>query len=206
MNLRGRHSAPGSGPAGHGPGGGEDTLWRPSDRLQARLNACLTALLLLALPTAAPAVGRAVYDAQLHTVRAQAADRHQVTGRLTAHPQGTPQSLSVTGVRLDDAPVSWTDAAGRKHTSTAKVATGTPTGASVRIWVDRSGSVTDPPMPVESAVLTGWVAGGMTASALIVLSLGARAAVAALLDRRRYAQWEAEWTELEPKWSRGPSS
>lgn len=206
MNLRGRHSTPGSGPLGHGPGGGDDALRRPSDRLQARLNACLTALLLLALPTAAPAVGRAVYDAQLHTVQEQAAQRQQVTGRLTARPQGTPQSLSVTGARLDDAPVSWTDAAGHKHAGIAKVAAGAPAGASVRIWVDRSGSVTDPPMPVESAVLTGWVAGGMTASALAVLSLGARATVAAVLDRRRYAQWEAEWSELEPKWSKGPSS
>ncbi|WP_159401292.1 hypothetical protein [Streptomyces maremycinicus] len=45
--------------------------------------------------------------------------------------------------------------------------------------------------------------GGAAAAALAaVLLLAIRAAARVRLDRRRMAQWEAEWGEIEPRWSR----
>ncbi|MFE1934108.1 hypothetical protein ACFW95_27795 [Streptomyces sp. NPDC059474] len=66
------------------------------------------------------------------------------------------------------------------------------------IWVDREGTVTEAPVRPADAAATGWITGCVTAGAVFAMITNARADLAHMLDRRRYARWEAEWDRLEP--------
>jgi hypothetical protein len=173
-------------------------LCRTSDRIEAWVSGVLFAVLALGLPAASLSVGRAAYSSELRTVNAQAAERHQVDARLSADATGSGQGRG----GFQNAPVHWTEKDGTQHSGTAHVTPGTANGATVRIWVNRDGAVTDAPMPPGSAIATGWLAGGLTAGAVTAGVFGARRGVRYTLDRRRYAQWEAEWQMLEPQWSK----
>ncbi|WP_413797161.1 hypothetical protein [Streptomyces iranensis] len=151
-------------------------------------------VLVIGLPTASLSAGLAAYRSEMHTVRAQAAERHRVTARLTTGSEGT-------GAARQWAQVSWTDRDGPRRTGVARVATGTPKGTIVRIWVDRQGAVTEAPVRPADAAATGWVTGCVTAGAVFAVIVNARVGLAHVLDRRRHARWGAEWDRLEPQWS-----
>jgi hypothetical protein len=136
----------------------------------------------------------------MRTVQSQNAERHRVEARLTADAQGTGQRSDEENVQ--QAPVRWTEKDGTQHSGTARVIPGADKGETVKIWVDREGTVTEAPMPSGSAVATGWLAGGLTAGAVTAGVLGTRRSARYVLDRRRYAQWDAEWELLEPLWSK----
>lgn len=195
-------SAPGSPyasgpPSGRGPRArkGANALRRTSDRFELWFRRVLVAVLVLGLPAAAAGAGLTAYEASMRTARAQAAERHQVTARLTA------------GADSDDewakrpARIRWTDPDGGVRTGATLVKPGTPQGATVRVWVTRDGTVTGPPTSALNATTRGWVVGGMAAFGLAAGSWAAWAGMRLVLDRRRYAQWDAEWDLLEPRWS-----
>ncbi|MER8161813.1 hypothetical protein [Streptomyces sp. NPDC094472] len=156
-------------------------LLRPCDRLRFRLSILLLFVLLIGLPTASLGAGWAAYISEMHTARVQAAERHQVTARLTADSEGTAAARQW-------AQVSWTDRDGSKRTGAARVATGTPQGAIVRIWVDREGTVTEAPMRPATAAATGWGTGCATAGAVLAAVTKARVGLVHVLDRRKYAR------------------
>jgi len=81
------------------------------------------------------------------------------------------------------------------------VKSGTAKGSTARVWLDREGAVTGPPMNAGNAAATGWLAGGMAALAVVTGVCAARAGVRKVLDRGRYARWDAEWDLVEPQWS-----
>ncbi|MFJ9012689.1 hypothetical protein [Streptomyces canus] len=99
------------------------------------------------------------------------------------------------------AQVRWTDRDGTVRTGTARVTSGTPVGATVRVWVDRGENLAIPPMDAFKARTTGWFVGSMTALGVVVGVYAAQAGVLLALDRRRYVQWDAEWDLVEPLWS-----
>ncbi|WP_306946754.1 hypothetical protein [Streptomyces sp. B4I13] len=166
-----------------------------SDRFEGWFRRVLMVVLVLGVPAAAVSAGLTAYEASMRTVRAQSAERHQVTARST------------TGVTNDDdwakrpAQVRWTDTDGVVRTGTALVKPGTPKGATVRVWVTRDGTVTGHPANTLNATTSGWMVGGMTAFGLAAGSYAARAGMRLVLDRRRYAQWDTEWDLVEPQWS-----
>ncbi|MGW4075799.1 hypothetical protein ACWELB_20195 [Streptomyces asiaticus] len=84
-------------------------LLRPCDRLQFRLSPLLLFVLVIGLPTASLSAGLAAYRSEMHTARAQAAERHQVTARLITDSEGT-------GAARQWAQVSWADRDGPKRT------------------------------------------------------------------------------------------
>ncbi|WP_406369484.1 hypothetical protein OG788_06485 [Streptomyces sp. NBC_00647] len=187
-------SGPPSRRGDHAPKGA-NSLRRTSDRCEYWFRRILMVVLVLGLPAAAVSAGLTAYAASMRTVRAQAAERHQVTARLT------------TGVKSDDdrakrpAQVRWTDANGVVRTGAALVKPGTPKGATVRVWVTREETVTSPPASALNATTTGWMVGGMAAFGVAAGSYAAWAGIRLVLDRRRYAQWDAEWDLVEPQWS-----
>lgn len=191
-------------PRGRGPVGpdrGAATLRRTSDVVQSWLTAILFVVLLLGVPAAALATGRLVYRSDMETARTQSAQRHQITARLTADADpGAVQGVA-DGTAKVAVPVRWTDEDGRSRTATTSVTPGTPAGTTVRLWVDREGTVTTAPMSPSNVVASAWVAAVMTACVAVAGGVAARAALVQVLDRRRYAQWEAEWDLLEPQWS-----
>ncbi|MFJ9719861.1 hypothetical protein ACIRPQ_28715 [Streptomyces sp. NPDC101213] len=173
---------------------GANPLRRPSDRFEWWCRRVLLVVLLLGLPAAAVSAGTTAYEASMDTVRAQAAERHQVTARLTSDVKGD-------GWATRPAQVRWTDAAGVVRTGAALVEPGTAKGDTVRVWVDREGDVTGPPASELNATTSGWLVGGMAAFGVAAASGAAWAGTRRVLDRRRYAQWDAKWNAVEPRWS-----
>lgn len=174
---------------------GANPLGRASDRLERWFSRVLMVLLVLGVPVAAFSAGQAAYEASMRTVTAQAAQRHEVATRLASSVQGDP----TTG--RQPALVRWTDADGRARTGTALVESGTPEGATVRVWLDRDGRITGPPMSTRAAQSNGWFVGGVAGVGVAAGCYAARAALRVALDRRRYAQWDTEWDLVEPLWS-----
>ncbi|WP_327186424.1 MULTISPECIES: Rv1733c family protein [unclassified Streptomyces] len=194
MSAQGSPYASGP-PPKRGDHAAQGSLSRTSDRLERWLRRVLMVVLVVGLPAAAVSTGLTAYEASMRTVRVQAAERHQVTARLTV------------GVRSEDdwakrpAQVSWTDTSGVVRTGTALVKPGTPKGATVRVWVTRDGIVTSPPVSTLNATTSGWIVGGMAAFGVAAGSYAAWAGMRLVLDRRRYARWDAEWDLVEPQWS-----
>lgn len=179
------------------PSKGANPLRRTSDRIECWFARFLMLAFAVGLPMASLSVGLTAYESAMRTAHAQSAERQEVTARLTSNAaaaQDAEYAQQRAGVR-------WTDKNGRERTGAALVKAGTREGATVRIWVDRDGTITSPPMTVHNATAMSWMAGGGTAAAVAAGLFAARAGMRAALDRRRYAQWDAEWDLVEPHWS-----
>jgi hypothetical protein len=155
----------------------------------------LLLVFVLGLPTAALSAGLTAYESSMRAVQSQSEQRHEVTARLASDVKGGAEDAK----RL--AQVRWTDVNGLARTGTALVEPGTLKGAAVRVWVSRDGTVTDPPMSTLNATTTGWLVGAMAAGGVTAGFFAARAGIRRVLDRRRYARWDAEWDLVEPQWS-----
>ncbi|MFI7413429.1 hypothetical protein ACIBU0_32615 [Streptomyces sp. NPDC049627] len=173
----------------------ENPLRRTSDRFECWFGRFLTLVFVLALPVVALSVGWTAYESSMRTVHAQEAARHEVAARLASKPEGDAEGAK------QPAQVRWTDRDGTVRTATTLVEVSTPEGATVRVWVDRDGGLTGPPMNALNATTTGWFVGGMAALGVATAAWGARVGMHRLLDRRRYARWDAEWDVVEPQWS-----
>ncbi|KDN80780.1 Rv1733c family protein [Kitasatospora cheerisanensis] len=173
----------------------KNPLRRGSDRIQWWLSALALLLAVAGLP-AALAVGLAVDHDQARAARAEAASRHPVTARVAENvPVGA-------GTATVPATVTWTSADGTAHRGIARVVPGERAGAEVRIWLDAAGTVVRPPATTGQAAVTGWIAGLLTATALPLVGVLVRDGGRVVLDRRRYARWDAEWLLVEPHWTR----
>ncbi|MER5434099.1 hypothetical protein [Streptomyces sp. NPDC002588] len=71
----------------------------------------------------------------------------------------------------------------------------------MRVWVDRSGTVTTAPAGTLDATTSGWLVGGLAGFGVAAGSYAAWTGTRLVLDRRRYAQWDTEWERVEPGWS-----
>ncbi|GLW74114.1 hypothetical protein Kpho02_64120 [Kitasatospora phosalacinea] len=172
----------------------KNPLRRGSDRVQWWLSRLLLALAVAGLP-AALAVGLAVQHEQARIVRAQAAARHPVTARLTEDVAAGLDTPTVP------AAVEWTTD-GTPHRATVQVDSGQHAGAAVRIWLDANGTVVHRPADAGQATAAAWTAALVTATALPLAATLTWKGALYVLDRRRYARWDAEWQQVEPRWTR----
>ncbi|TPQ15725.1 Rv1733c family protein [Streptomyces sporangiiformans] len=180
------------------PPKGANPLRRTSDRVEAWCSGLLLLVLALGLPVASVSAGLAAYASTMRTVEAQSAERHLTTARVTSAPEAAPGSAADEKQTVR---VSWTGKDGRQRTGTARVPLDKIAGPSVRIWVDGDGTVQNPPMSASNATATGWLTGVLTAVGLCAGFVAGRKGVRLALNRRRYAQWDAEWDLVEPLWS-----
>ncbi|MFJ8632381.1 hypothetical protein [Streptomyces sp. NPDC093568] len=174
---------------------GANPLRRTSDKIESWLCGLLTLVFVLGLPAAALGAGLTAYGSSMRAVHTQSAQRQEVTARLTADVKGSAEDAK------RQARVRWTDGNGTVRTGTTLVEPGTPRGTTLQVWVDRNGTLTGPPMSTLNARTTGWLVGGMAAACVTAGFFATRAGVRHLLDRGRYARWEAEWVLVEPLWS-----
>ncbi|MFC8141022.1 hypothetical protein ACFUKV_04525 [Streptomyces paradoxus] len=131
------------------------------------------------------------------------------------------ESRQVTAVVVEDAPgpcpartasdhrvwgkVRWTAPDGSTHREEARVAPRAPAGSTISVWVNRSGDVTSRPVSsgevwlhtAMGGALAGFFAGGTVLAAAWLTRLA--------LDRRRLAQWDAEWERIDTRrgWKTG---
>jgi hypothetical protein len=175
-------------------------LRRRSDRLEAAMLVGLIAAFLITAPLLATVAG--------HWAAA--------TGRRQQHAEATWRQVpaivqrSARGQR-DNAPAPagtvwkrarWTAPDGQAHRGWAPVHRGTAVGRSSPVWVNRSGSLTEPPL--QAIQLHGWIvmAEIMTAWGLaLLLSLVGRGG-RLLFARRRLADWDSAWRAAERQWTR----
>ncbi|MDW4911235.1 hypothetical protein RB628_39540 [Streptomyces sp. ADMS] len=180
------------------PHEGANPLRRTTDRIEAWCSGFLLLALVLGLPIASVSAGMAAYGSALRVVQAQSAERHQVTARLTPAPDAASGGVTDEKQKVL---LSWVGEDGRQRTGTAYVTQDETEKSTLRIWVDREGTMQDPPMSEGDAMGTGWVIGGMTAIGVYVGFVAARKTLRLVLDRRRYARWDTEWDLVEPQWS-----
>ncbi|MFF9172412.1 MULTISPECIES: hypothetical protein [unclassified Streptomyces] len=180
------------------PAKGPKPLGRTTDRIEAWCSRLLLLVLVLGLPVASVSAGLAAHASTLRIAQAQSAQRHQVPARVTSAPGAAPGSAANEKQTVR---VTWTGKDGRQRTGTAQVPLAVTVGSSVRIWVDRAGSVQDPPLSASNATATGWLTGGLTAVGVYTCYVTGRMGVRRALNRRRCAQWDAEWELVEPLWS-----
>ncbi|WP_030227256.1 hypothetical protein [Streptomyces sp. NRRL WC-3626] len=182
------------------PGGRETTkghnpLIRTSDLVEFWLRRVLMAVLLVGLPVAGLVVGRTTYESSLRTAQTQSAERQQVGARVVSITENVGRAAK------EQAQVRWTDDSGAARTSTALLKPGMTEGATVRVWVDRDGTVTAAPLTRRQALGNGWFAGGFTVVGVTAGVFLTRSGARLLLDHGRYARWDAEWERVEPAWA-----
>jgi hypothetical protein len=176
-------------------------LRRRSDRVETYLLAGTLAAGIAGAPFAAQAAGHAAYASALRVERAQHAASHQVKATLL-QPAG---STTANGLVLDayvPTQARWTSVTGVVRTGQLMAAVGTSKGATVTVWTNVSGTlVTSPLEPSQVASQADMAAAGAIIG-IGLLYLCQAVVIRQVLNRRRIAAWDADWTLTEPMWSR----
>lgn len=169
---------------------------RRSDLIQAWARVVAGVLVLMGCAVAAMA-GRAGYERQLAVDHVSAHHGYQVTGHVVSDadvatsPDGYP--LLGTGE------VAWRDRAGRRHLEVFVLRSNVRT---VPLWVGADGRASTTAPTRGMAVVAGASTGIYTLLATVAGIAVAYLALVSVLARRRSAEWEREWTRVEPGWRR----
>jgi hypothetical protein len=167
-------------------------LRRASDRAETVVLAGLMTALLAGAPFAALAGGNLAHDAARHLQQTQIATRtHLAATTLEALPIiSQSRDTAFTGPVVE---AQWTAPDGKMVVDQIPVPYGTPTGAKEQVWTTADGRLADPPLTDEqiaSLTTLGQAMSAITAIALLALMW---ALARKVLDRRRYAAWDADW-------------
>jgi hypothetical protein len=97
----------------------------------------------------------------------------------------------------------WPEAGGRQQTGDVAVpAQKAETGSKVQVWIDSSGQVTGPPLADSELGKRVIGAQALAEVTLVVVLLSLAGLGRWQLNRRRLADWEAEWATTGPGWTR----
>jgi uncharacterized membrane protein YhaH (DUF805 family) len=176
-------------------------LRRGTDRVESALRLVIIILLVTAVPVAAVAAGRWADHQAQGWAQAQRQVSHEVTAFLLRDAPATGSPDPYTSVQTAWVPARWQPPGLPSRTGEVLALAGMRKGSTMRIWIDRSGKVTKPPLSQRDiagdvclAVVTTCLASWLLL--LVVWTLTRRA-----LDRRRLRAWEAEWRASGPLWS-----
>jgi len=175
-------------------------LRRRTDRLQACIMAGLLAAFLTGAPLIALAAGGWVHTAGLREQREQRS-WHQVPAvLLQTAPRAAFRHWS-PGARVQ---AWWTPPGGRRQTGTVPAPPGARAGSTVHVWADRSGPVAGTPLTGDEITARAITAATLAVACLAIVMAAVGRAARGLLDRRRLAAWEADWTSTGPHWMQHP--
>ena len=176
-------------------------LRRRTDRIEAALRLVLVVLLVAAVPAAAVLAGQRADHLSLNRAYAQRAADHLVAAVLLEQAPATGSPDPYTSVQTAWVPARWQPPGLAARTGEVLAVAGARKGSTVRIWIDSSGAITDPPL--DHRDIAGDVCVAVVATCLgswlVLLASGALARRA--LDRRRLSAWDAEWRANGPHWS-----
>jgi len=175
-------------------------LRRTSDRVEAVIVASALIVFLVGAPLVALFAGHWAAAAAHRAQRDQQVSWHQVTATLLANASSTVD-IGYGAVDTSEVRARWTAPNGTARTGEVPAPAAARKGSTVRIWVDQSGAVTGPPLrPAQAdgqAVLATVVAPFVLGTVLIcAVSLALQ-----VLDRRRLADWDADWQATGPRWN-----
>jgi hypothetical protein len=173
---------------------GRNELRRPCDRIEGLVVASLSAAFLTLAVAAAVFAGR-LYQSQ-HAMAAHA----RTAVAVLAQP-GPVADSQTTAVRATWRLPKGTQRSGTLTTVTAPAIYDASAGASVPVWLDRSGQpVASPPSPSGMIALALFAGITVTAGAALAVILCYRLCRMAL-DRHRLARWESAWAAVGPQWT-----
>jgi hypothetical protein len=177
-------------------------LRRGSDRAEAWLRIGLVVVFLIASPLAAIGLGRLTNAASLSAARAQAASERQVTAVLLDKVARAADDPLYGATGFVWAKAQWTAPDGQRRIGQVPAPVGSKAGRAVSIWVDTAGQLVYPPIG-ESQIASRVIAVvALTPAALGVMLLIVLWLAKSVLDRRRLKDWAAEWSAVEPQWTK----
>ena len=176
-------------------------LRRGTDRIEAALRLVMMIMLVAAVPAAAVLVGQRADHLALNRARAQQATDHLVNAVLLEQAPATGIPDPYASVQTVWVPARWQLPGLPPRTGEVLATAGARKGSTVRIWIDASGAVTDPPPGHRDIV--GDVSVAVIATCLVswLVLLAAGTLARRVLDRQRLSAWEAEWRAGGPLWS-----
>ena len=177
-------------------------LRRGSDRAEAWLRIGLVLAFLIASPLAAIGLGKLTSAASYSAARAQAASERYVPAVLVDKVARAADDPLYGASGFVWARARWTAPDGQRQTGNVPAPVGSKAGRTVSIWVDRAGQLAYPPIG-ESQIASRVIAViALTPAALGILLLIVLWLAKAVLDRRRLQDWAAEWSAVEPQWTK----
>ena len=176
-------------------------LRRGTDRIEAVVRLLTLIVLVVAVPVAAVTVGRQTDHAELRQAHAQRATEHLVNAVLLEQAQATGIPAPYTSVQLTWVLARWQPPGLPARSGEVLAPAGAPKGSIVPIWVNASGTVTDPPTDDRTIVGDVCIAVTVTCIGSVLVLLGLGVLTRGALDRRRLRAWDAEWRATGPLWS-----
>ncbi|HEY7144113.1 MAG TPA: hypothetical protein VH637_07700 [Streptosporangiaceae bacterium] len=172
---------------------------RRIDRIQAVIQTVLLLGFLAGAPAVAAYTGYRIYVSGMRTGRVQVAAWHRVPAVVLKVGPIAGWSRSASPVSML---VRWLGPDRAWRTGEIEEAKTAVTGGTVTVWVDAKGKLTHPPLTsTEVIAQTARTAAAVTVGlGLLLMAVGW--AVSFLLDRQRLADWEADWSVTEPRWTR----
>jgi hypothetical protein len=173
-------------------------LRRPSERIEAVILAGLLAAFVAAVVVAAVVAGRV-----FHSEQAAAAGLRPTVAVIS--PSGVPTQTQI----LDQTAAVWatwrlSDGTRRSGVLTTAVVPGIyrqQPGASVRVWVNRSGVPEPSPQGVDGMVIGAAMAGLLVVAAAAAVLAGCYLLCLRGLERHRLANWSSAWAVTGPQWT-----
>ena len=186
----------------HRAGLDANPLRRGSDRAEAWLRIGLVVVFLIASPLAAIGLGKLTSAASFSAARAQAASERQVTATLLDKVARAADDPLYGATGFVWAKAQWTAPDGQRRIGQVPAPVGSQAGRAVSIWVDTAGQLVYPPIG-ESQIASRVIAVvALTPAALGVMLLIVSWLAKSVLDRRRLKDWAAEWSAVEPQWTK----
>ncbi len=177
-------------------------LRRRSDRAESWIRLLLVVTFLVASPLAALGLGRLTGDVSARAARAQAASEHRVTAVvLTGVSRAAGDSL-YGPAELVRVRARWTAPDGRPRTGHVLAPAGSQAGRRLPVWVNDTGRPVYPPIGAGEITSRVVAVVALTPALLGILLLLVLAVTRQVLDRRRLAGWAAEWSTVEPQWTK----
>jgi hypothetical protein len=173
-------------------------LRRGSDRAETVVLGALLAAFLAAAPFAAHAAGGWAHTRAVRDAQAQRASLVQVTATLVRTAPVLSGYGSTSGFAVE---ARWRAPDGPVRTGELFVTADVAARHSTRIWVDRTGRLTGPPLSRDQVAGRAQLAVGVAVGCLAVVLITAAWLVRRGLDRRRMAAWDADWLANGPRWS-----
>jgi hypothetical protein len=174
-------------------------LRRGIDRFERAMWVLLAAGFLVAAPLLVPMAGRAAASASSGQVRHERTWREVKATLLQKAPDHFSGYSSAQAVWVHG---RWQAPNGRILVGMIPATPGTPAGAQVPIWVDRTGQLTGGQPLTSNLVSARVVAIEFLAVAVLgILALLLAAFVRWLTNRRRMTYWAIEWDCFGPRWS-----
>lgn len=172
-------------------------LRRASDRIETAALAVLVIAFLVGAPFAAMATGGWIHGMAQRAEISQQASRSRVPAVVLSVTASVGGEEKVS----DEAEARWRAPDGREVTGEVPVPAGTAVGQTVQVWTDQAGDPTTAPLAdsqVGDQTVLGEILGVIAVAGVVTL---AGELICWALNRRRMADWDADWHATGPRWT-----